>query len=170
MSGMFDLFHISLGVLSVIVTLAMHWKLLRHGEFHGNATSGSTLNYLRLLGYFAFLFWSIIHSSLRVAYLIVHPRLMPKSVVFSFKVQLPGMASKVLLANSITLTPGTVTLDIIREDTFIVHALMHPNDTEQMDHSLAYAIGRTFGLKPEQVISDETVITSQNSRDSWTYS
>lgn len=170
MSGMFDPFHLSLGVVSVIATLTFHFKLLRHREFHDNETSGAKLSLPKLISYFALLFWSIIHSSLKVAYLIAHPRLMPKSVVISFRVHLPGMASKVMLANSITLTPGTVTLDIVGEDRFIVHALMHPKDAEEMDHSLAYALGKSFGLSPEQIISDESVITLDNSRQSWIYS
>lgn len=170
LSGMFDLFHISLGVISVALTLAFHAKLLRNRQFAKDDIANPQMNPLQCIIYLLFLFWSIIQSSLRVAYLIAHPGLTPKSVVFCYKVHLPGMGSKVLLANSITLTPGTVTLGIVQEDVFVVHALMHPNDAEQMDHSLAFAIGKIYGRKPETIISDETVITSENSRKSWIYS
>ena len=170
MSGMFDPFHISLGVISIVLTLAFHMKLLRNRQFTKDDAEYPVGRPIRWVTYGGFLFWSIIQSSLRVAYLIAHPALKPKSVVFCFKVRLPGMGSKVLLANSITLTPGTVTLDIVQEDIFIVHALMHPNDAEQMDHSLAFQIGKVYGLKADEIISDETVITSQNSRKSWIYS
>lgn len=43
-------------------------------------------------------------------------------VIVKFKPQLKTQAAKVLLANSITLTPGTITVSVA-EDEFVVHAL-----------------------------------------------
>ncbi len=170
MSGMFDPFHIALGIISVALTLWIHHRLLCLGQFEKDDVNGPRLRLIRLIPYFAFLFWSIIQSSLKVAYLIAKPSMTPMSVVFTFKVHLPSMGARVLLANSITLTPGTVTLDILNEDTFVVHALMHPNDPVEMDHSLAHAVARLYGIKPEQVIEETTVISVDDHRKSWIYS
>jgi multicomponent Na+:H+ antiporter subunit E len=168
LSGFFDAFHIGLGILSVSGVLIFNKTLLQHRYYQGKSQDSRVLHYGLLARYFVFLFASIIWSSLKVAYLIVNPAIQPRSAVFRFRVNLPGMHAKVLLANSITLTPGTVTLDITDGDVFLVHALMHPNDPVCMDHSLAHALSKVFGILPEQVISEEQTLVSQSRSATWT--
>ena len=54
--------------------------------------------------------------------LILSNRLEPEPVLFTFRTKLKSEAAKVLLANSITLTPGTITVKQTG-DRFVVHAL-----------------------------------------------
>lgn len=64
----------------------------------------------------------LVQANIEVATLVLHPDLPIAPQVVRFKTPLKQPLSKVLLANSITLTPGTLTLDIDGQD-FIVHAL-----------------------------------------------
>lgn len=66
---------------------------------------------LRLAAYIPWLFWQIVLSSLDVAYRVLHPSRPIDPLVISIKNPCRTPLGTALLANSITLTPGTVTLD-----------------------------------------------------------
>lgn len=70
--------------------------------------------------YLAVLFKEIIKANLDVAYRILHPTMPIKPGIVTIKTGLKQDIAKMLLANSITLTPGTFTLDILG-DNIIVH-------------------------------------------------
>jgi multicomponent Na+:H+ antiporter subunit E len=76
----------------------------------------------RLLLYLVWLLWQMIKSGVYVAYLILHPKLRIKPEVVRFTSRQPNVIARVILGNSITLTPGTLTL-AISGDRFVVHAL-----------------------------------------------
>ncbi len=82
-----------------------------------------------------------------------------KTGVIKFKTNLPNMYAKVLLGNSITLTPGTVTLQI-DGDEFLVHSLTHEATEAHIDHSLAVEVAKVYKTDADRVISHEEVITS----------
>ncbi len=170
MSEMFDLFHISLGVLSVITVLWINFKFMNHDCFGEPVDRKTGFNLLRLPVYLLYLIEQIIISALKVAYLILHPRMPVKTCISVFKVDLPDMNSRVLLANSITLTPGTITVDIKEDNTFIVHSLTKAGDPVWMDHSLAVAVAKLYGEDTEKVVSDEVIINSEDKLEAWTCS
>ena len=62
----------------------------------------------------------IIKANLDVAYRVIHPDMPIKPGIVVIKTNLKQDIAKVILANSITLTPGTFTLDIY-EDNLLVH-------------------------------------------------
>jgi multicomponent Na+:H+ antiporter subunit E len=66
---------------------------------------------LRLAAYLPWLFWQILLSSLDVAYRVLHPARPIDPRVIKIKNPCRTPLGTALLANSITLTPGTVTLD-----------------------------------------------------------
>ncbi len=71
--------------------------------------------------FYAFvLLWEIIKANFDVAYRVVHPKMPIKPGVVVIKTGLKSDIAKMLLANSITLTPGTFTLDIIG-DRLLIH-------------------------------------------------
>jgi len=69
--------------------------------------------------YFCVLFWEIIKANIDVALRVLNPALPIKPGIVEIKTSLKSDAAKVALANSITLTPGTLTLDIIGDKLFI---------------------------------------------------
>ena len=69
--------------------------------------------------YIIVLFWEIIKASLDVAYRVIHPKMPIKPGIVVIKTRLKSDIAKMILANSITLTPGTFTLDVIGNELLI---------------------------------------------------
>ena len=77
---------------------------------------------LRFILYTPWLVWEIVLANLHVAYLVLHPKLPIAPSLVAFETSLGSERAQVLLAQSITLTPGTVTVDAT-DGWFIVHCL-----------------------------------------------
>jgi len=80
------------------------------------------LSIKRILFFFVYiivLFGEIIKANLDVAYRIIHPRMPIKPGIVVIKTRLKSDIAKMILANSITLTPGTFTLDVIGDELLI---------------------------------------------------
>ncbi len=75
-----------------------------------------------LIGYFFRLIYDIIIANFQVAWLVLHPRMPIEPNMVPLEVDIDRVASRVLLANSITLTPGTLTV-LADEKKYLVHAL-----------------------------------------------
>jgi multicomponent Na+:H+ antiporter subunit E len=124
LSGHYDFLHILYGVLSVAGVILLNLRL-RHIPLVENEPEGMASAKLgRLLLYLPWLLWQIVVSGIYVAGVVLSPhlrqRLQPE--ILRFRSRQPGVMARVILGNSITLTPGTLTLDI-SGDEFVVHAL-----------------------------------------------
>lgn len=161
LSGHYDLFHISLGIISVVTVLWFNTKIRNYNFFEDQVQKESNVKVYRLFYFVPFLIWEIISSSVRIAYLIIHPKMPIKTGIIKFKTNLPNMPARVLLGNSITLTPGTVVLQI-EKDEFIVHSLTSDTDEAHIDHSLAVEVAKLFGTDEERVVCDEEIISSED--------
>ena len=67
------------------------------------------------MAYLPWLLWQIVLSSLQVAYVVLHPK-MPIQPGDPFPDSLPHTLARLTLATSITLTPGTITIDVQDDD------------------------------------------------------
>ncbi len=76
--------------------------------------------YFLFLVYVPYLFWQIIKANFDVAFRVIHPELPIKPGIVKVKTGLKTDIAKTFLANSITLTPGTLTVDI-EGDTLYIH-------------------------------------------------
>lgn len=77
---------------------------------------------IKFLSYLGWLIWQVILTNIDVARRIWNPSLPIKPASRKIKVSIKDPLIKTIYANSITLTPGTVTTEV-GEDYFIVHAL-----------------------------------------------
>lgn len=77
---------------------------------------------LRLITYIPWLVWEIIKANIDVALKIVNPSLPISPRLIRVRASQCTDLGRVIYANSITLTPGTVTCDADEEE-FVVHAL-----------------------------------------------
>ena len=83
-------------------------------------------------------FW-IVLANFDVLYRVVHPNLPIRPGIVKVKTSLKSDEAKTFLANSITLTPGTLTVDIV-DDWLYVHWInVHENidDTEAITREIA---------------------------------
>ena len=83
----------------------------------------------KLPKYWLWLFWEIIKSNLDVAWRILSPNLSIEPRVFQLDLPLQSDLGRVIYANSITLTPGTVTTSLGRR-AIEVHALSGQSEKE----------------------------------------
>lgn len=120
LSGQFDLFHLTLGVISSALVAFLSGDLL----FQDQAKKGRLAEAGRFIMYIPWLLKEIVVANLHVAYLALHPRMkeLIDPTVVNFETRLQKDISRVALANSITLTPGTITIRI-EDDHFYIHAL-----------------------------------------------
>jgi multicomponent Na+:H+ antiporter subunit E len=72
--------------------------------------------------YLPWLLKEIVASNLTVAKLVLRPKLRVSPCVVRVKATQRGEGARVLFANSITLTPGTISMGT-EKDAIIVHAL-----------------------------------------------
>ncbi len=120
LSGMFDPFHLSLGVVCCLL-IAQFSSHLLFAELKVTLTPRQIIG---LLLYQPWLFWEITLSSIQVAYLVLHPKMheMMDPQLIRFKTRLKTQFAKVTFAQSITLTPGTITVSI-DDDEMTIYAL-----------------------------------------------
>ncbi len=121
LSGPLSIDHgLLLGLGLVTCTLAV-WIVVRMGILDRESLPLHLLG--RGPGYLLWLIWEIFRSNLRVASIILSPRLRLDARVVHFQASQRTDLGRFIYANSITLTPGTVTTGIVGDD-LEVHALV----------------------------------------------
>ena len=63
--------------------------------------------------------WACIKANFDVAYRVLHPAMPIRPGIVKVKTTLKSDFARTLLANSITMTPGTITVDIIGDEMYI---------------------------------------------------
>ena len=115
-SGLYKPLLIALGALSCALTL---YLVNRMGFF--DRTFVFRYN-LRLLGFWTWLGREIVKSSLEVARVVLRRTMNLQPQVVTLDATQLDRVDQALLGNSLTLTPGTLTLDV-HEGRLLVHAL-----------------------------------------------
>lgn len=118
-SGMFDASHLSLGVISCLLIIYMSHDILFTSK---KITSKHLIEVIRFIKYIPWLLYQIVLSNIYVARLVMNPNMPIDPQVIRFKTKLKRNISVVTFANSITITPGTITADI-KEGEFYVHCI-----------------------------------------------
>lgn len=119
-SGLMDAFHLSLGVVSCALVTWMSGDLMFENRCVPVATRFR--QFFRMTSYFTWLLWQVVLSNFHLLQLaLAGPRALSPQIV-KFESKLESDFEKFLLANSITLTPGTVTMKIIGQ-TYYIHAI-----------------------------------------------
>jgi len=118
-SGMLDAFHLSLGVISCGIVTAMSHDFLFRREKFALQDIGETF---RLIFYIPWLMYQIILSNIHVAKIVLNPDLPIDPKFVWYKSKLKKDISHATYSNSITLTPGTITTDIV-DGQYFVHCL-----------------------------------------------
>ncbi|THB81742.1 MAG: protein MnhE [Desulfobacteraceae bacterium] len=140
-SGRFDLFHLLLGAVSCMMVSVVTHRLL----FPKGVRARLGLTWFRVAGYMPWLFKQILQANLHVLYLTFHPSMMrlinPKTI--EFKSRLTSDVARTTLANSITLTPGTITVYSDVLGVFVVHCI-DDRSGQDLPGEMEERIGRVF--------------------------
>ena len=125
-SGLFKPLLLGLGLFSCALVLVISKRM------HLFDTEILELRFMaRLLRFWAWLGREIVRSSLEVTRTVLNPKLPISPTVAEFDSNCDHPVDRALLGNSITLTPGTLTLRIDGQ-RFTVHALTEDSAREMM--------------------------------------
>jgi multicomponent Na+:H+ antiporter subunit E len=83
------------------------------------------------LRYFAYFFKELVKSNIRLAAIVVSPSLPVKPGIVKVRTKLQSRMGRLMLANSITLTPGTLTVDLDGEWLYVHWVHMESDDIEK---------------------------------------
>lgn len=86
--------------------------------------------YFWFLVYLVVFIWECIKANLDVAYRVLHPAMPIRPGIVKVKTTLQSDLAKTLLANSITMTPGTISVDIIDDCLYIHWIYVRSEDPE----------------------------------------
>ena len=144
------------GIITALVTTRVTYPLLLVPN-----KKGSKLYYVfggsipKFIGYFFWLMWQLVLANIDVLLATTSQELEidPKVVRFYFKADNP-MAS-VVLANSITLPPGTVTLNVTDDGLYEIHALTKGAAAGVLDGSMQKKVADLYGEKFDFAVAKE---------------
>ncbi len=146
LSGYVDLFHLSLGLLCCALVTWMSSDLLfadRTAPLRSRIVQSG-----RLLSYTSWLLWQIVLANLKLLRLAFGPRERWRPQIVRYECGLETDFEKYLLANSITLTPGTVTIKILG-NTYYIHAI-NDEAAAGLDGEMERRIAHIFAAKGHQ--------------------
>lgn len=130
-----------------LVTGAMSATIVAVGlsrvTFRKDPTANSVGRVLRLFVYAPYLLFEILKANVQVAAVILHPRLPIEPQLTRVRSAVWGAIPVMALANSITLTPGTLTVRVDGR-TLTVHTLVVPAREDLFDGGLERAVRFVF--------------------------
>ena len=141
LSGIFDAFHLISGLVCCAIVSIISHALLVKGK-----SEKKLLKSFRLLIYIPWELWQIVLANIDVAYRVLHPKMPIDPRIMEFETSLRGDFSLLTLANSITLTPGTITILVEPErGKFWVHAIAKvPADALLVDQTMQRKVAHVF--------------------------
>jgi len=159
MSGFLDAIHLTFGVLSVGGVLMLNYQLKKHRFYTDDMDNLDELRLFRAAYYFFWLIYQIIIAGFHVLGIILRPSMPIEPSIIKFRVDLPSSHAKMILGNSITLTPGTLTIDI-EGDLFIVHSLDDASFESLKNDEMPRQVLQLFEKEDRSVIRDFEIIKS----------
>ncbi|QLG64072.1 monovalent cation/H+ antiporter subunit E [Halorarum salinum] len=128
------------GVVTGAVVSTVLWHVSLTGPIQPRRLFGQMG---RLCLYVPFLLWEIAKANVGIAYVVLHPKLPIDPEVVEFDAAVWSEIPVATLANSITLTPGTLTIDV-ESRHFTIHTLTAGAREDLFDGSLERAVRFVF--------------------------
>lgn len=132
LSASFDWQHILAGIVIALLLTAFWGEII----FTGARTRFNLRQVFGLAAYLASLGVEVVKANFYVAYLVLHPRLPISPGFVTYRLDLEKDLTKALFLNSITLTPGTITVEY-EGDRLVVHCFTREN-AEAVQHWSLY--------------------------------
>jgi len=130
LSGVFDVQHVAIGVVAtgIVAWQSRPAQLLSGGAESERVTHFASMPWVRLFVYVIWLLGQIAKANLHIARVVLDPRLPIDPGMVRVPARVSSDAAITLLANSITATPGTVTVHSPEQGRgeFVIHALVDP--------------------------------------------
>ena len=147
LSGHYQLKYILIGAVAAglvtFLTNDLFYSALRRGVRVETKVQVALLQLWRFIVYLPWLFSRIIMANVQVAYLVLHPKMPIDPVLFLFRTRMRKGISQVTLANSITLTPGTITVSL-EDGRYIIHTLKPTLASELVEAVMQNKIAKIY--------------------------
>lgn len=127
-------FTLEIAAFGVVIAGLIYWFVCRFLGYKPGTDLILGKKLLQIIHYVFVLVTEIIKANFAVIKMIMSSRYEIEPAIVRFKTDLKTTPARILLANSITLTPGTITVSL-DEDEYVVHCL---------DKSLAGGINRSI--------------------------
>ena len=118
-NGQFTLEIVAFGV---VIAGLMYWFLCKFLNYKPRTDLILAKKFFQMLHYVFVLFKEIIKANFAVIKMIMSSRYEIEPAVVRFKTDLKTTPARIMLANCITLTPGTITVSL-EENEYVVHCL-----------------------------------------------
>ena len=109
-------------MFGIVICSWLYWFMCKHLGYHADREIKILKNFHHYIKYFFILTIEIIKSNFAVMCLILSSDKDFEPAFITFKTDLKTDLAKVILANSITLTPGTYTIQL-QDNEYLIHAL-----------------------------------------------
>ena len=158
LSGKFDAFHLGMGVLTILGLVWLHRGL--------EPLSSEDCPPLRMGRFFLYCFW--LFKEMIVAALLVAKEILRKDIridpqLIHFEAEQPTVTSAVIFGHSITLTPGTITLDL-EENRYVVHALTDETARGVIEGSMSQRVAKLYC---NDTVSSPRVLPEPEIKHTW---
>ena len=135
LAASYDLVHLVLGAAAAIFVVWLN-PIARSSPF-------TSVSWWGLVGYLPWLFIRILKSGIHVTRLILDPALPIQPKLIRHPTELDSEGELVILGNSITLTPGTITVEV-NSDELLVHTIDDVSGRDLTEGTLERKIGQMF--------------------------
>lgn len=142
LSGYYKPLLLGLGLASIAFTIGLcaRMKIL-------DAETVPYLNVPKTLSYFIWLFGEIVKANMDVVKAVLRPDMEISPSLIKVPAYQDSDIGRTMFANSITLTPGTVSVEM-NEDHILVHALLaemaNPDDFTEMGERSGWSVGEAI--------------------------
>ena len=117
-----DIYFLEIVLFGLLVSGLVYLFMIKFTRFTFKRDLKFCNKFPLLILYFLVLVKEIIVSNIKVLFIILNPKDKPSPEIVSFNIDLKTHFMRTIVANSITLTPGTITISLQR-DKLIVHCL-----------------------------------------------
>lgn len=115
-------FTIETTLLGVLISAALFLFTCKYLGYSPSTEKKIARHILRGLCYAAVLVWETVKANVYVSKIVFSKKIQIRPQMVFFRIKLKTTAARVMLANSITLTPGTLTV-VLTDDLYCVHCL-----------------------------------------------
>lgn len=147
LSARIDPLFATLGIVSAVVLTAYGLWLVE--RVLGPRDEVRPISVLGFLSFAGWLLLRMLASAVWVATVVIDPRRKPHPGVVHFDTGLPSPAARTMLANSISLVPGTITLNV-EGSRFTVHAFTPESVEDLVTAATQQRIARVFRVPEDE--------------------
>ena len=115
-------FTVETALLGIVISAMLFLFICKYMGYSPDTDKKMARHFLRGLRYAAILIWETAVSNMYVSRIVFSKKIEVRPQMVFFRTHLKTTAARVMLANSITLTPGTLTL-VLNDDLLCVHCL-----------------------------------------------